>query len=162
MSDQSKVWSDMIRTRIMFPQTYSKNGCRLIILLYASKLALLASLCVYNSKESLVHNEASKANSDAYKRIIKWQHFPNRSIHAPYFATVDSSSLLQFAFYIIINLQIYTDRLRNQLRSLYQYYKQYFVPNDSEQSELKKADSLRDNCRLSCCQMVGQNVRTDQ
>ena len=27
-------------------------------------------LCVCNSKESLAHNEASKANLDAYKRII--------------------------------------------------------------------------------------------
>ena len=25
------------------------------------------------SKESLVHNEASKANLNAYKRIMKWQ-----------------------------------------------------------------------------------------
>ena len=32
-------------------------------------------LCVCNSKESLVHDEASKANLDAYKRIIKWQPF---------------------------------------------------------------------------------------
>ena len=52
----------------------------LIILLYVSKLALLASfnLSAFNSKESLVHtiyNEASKANLDAYKRIIKWQPF---------------------------------------------------------------------------------------
>ena len=32
-------------------------------------------LCVGDSKESLVHNEASKANLDAYKSIIKWQPF---------------------------------------------------------------------------------------
>ena len=32
-------------------------------------------LCVCKSKESLVHNEAIKANLDAYKRIIKWQPF---------------------------------------------------------------------------------------
>ena len=28
-----------------------------------------------DSKESLVHNKASKANLDAYKRITKWQPF---------------------------------------------------------------------------------------
>ena len=32
-------------------------------------------LCVCNFKESLVRNEASKANLDESKRIIKWQPF---------------------------------------------------------------------------------------
>ena len=41
-------------------------GFHLIILLYASKLDYQPRLCVCNSKESLVHNEASKANLDGY------------------------------------------------------------------------------------------------
>ena len=60
----------------VYIQTYSKNVCYFIILLYIYlNQPYQPRLCVCNSKESLVHSEASKANLDAYKRKKKWQPF---------------------------------------------------------------------------------------